>query len=134
MVEFSQPNPVHSMHIGHGRGTFIGDALSRILEFSNFKVIRANLMNDTGLQVAKLVTGYLLWYNGKTPDKKPDYWLWEIYVKFHEEAKKDASLEEKAREILRKYEIEKDKEIIKVWNRIVKWCVKGLKKLTKSLK
>jgi len=134
MVEFSQPNPVHSMHIGHGRGTFIGDALSRILEFSNFKVIRANLMNDTGLQVAKLVTGYLLWYNGKTPDKKPDYWLWEIYVKFHEEAKKDASLEEKAREILRKYEIEKDKEIIKVWNRIVKWCVKGFKETYKKLK
>jgi arginyl-tRNA synthetase len=134
MVEFSQPNPVHSMHIGHGRGTFIGDVLSRILEFSNFKVIRANLMNDTGLQVAKLVTGYLLWYNGKTPDKKPDYWLWEIYVKFHEEVKKDASLEEKAREILRKYEIEKDKEIIKVWNRIVKWCVKGFKETYKKLK
>jgi arginyl-tRNA synthetase len=134
MVEFSQPNPVHSMHIGHGRGTFIGDTLSRILEFSNFKVIRANLMNDTGLQVAKLVTGYLLWYNGKTPDKKPDYWLWEIYVKFHEEAKKDASLEEKAREILRKYEIEKDKEIIKVWNRIVKWCIKGFKETYKKLK
>jgi arginyl-tRNA synthetase len=134
MVEFSQPNPVHSMHIGHARGTFIGDALSRILEFSNFEVIKANLMNDTGLQVAKLVTAYLLWYNGKKPDKKPDYWLWEIYVKFHEEAKKDASLEEKAREILRKYEIEKDKEIIKVWNRIVKWCVKGFKETYKKLR
>jgi len=134
MIEFSQPNPVHSMHIGHARGTFIGDALSRIFEFSNFNVIKANLMNDTGLQVAKLVTAYLLWYNGKRPDKKPDYWLWEIYVKFHEEAKKDPNLEEKAREILRKYEIEKDKEIIKVWNRVVNWCVKGFKGTYKKLK
>jgi arginyl-tRNA synthetase len=134
MVEFSQPNPVHSMHIGHARGTFIGDALSRILKFANFKVIKANLMNDTGLQVAKLVTAYLLWYNGKKPDKKPDYWLWEIYVRFHEEAKKDASLEERARDILRKYEIEKDREIIKIWNRIVRWCVKGFKETYKKLK
>ncbi len=134
MIEFSQPNPVHSMHIGHARGTFIGDALSRIFEFSNFKVIRANLMNDVGLQVAKLVTGYLLWFNGKRPDKKPDYWLWEIYVKFHEEAKKDPSLEEKAREILRKYEIEKDTEITKVWNRIVKWCVKGFMETYRRLR
>ena len=134
MVEFSQPNPVHSMHIGHGRGTFLGDSLCRILEFSNFDVIRANLMNDIGLQVAKLVTGYILWYDDKKPDKKPDYWLWEIYVRFHEEAKKDPTLEEKAREILRKYEIEKDEKIVKVWNRIVKWCVKGFKETYKKLK
>ena len=134
MIEFSQPNPVHSMHIGHGRGTFIGDSLSRIYEFSNFDVIRANLMNDTGFQVAKLVTAYLLWYNGKRPDKKPDYWLWEIYVRFHEEAKKDPSLEEKARETLKKYEIEKDREIVKVWNKIIKWCVKGFKETYKKLK
>lgn len=134
MVEFSQPNPVHSMHIGHARGTFIGDSLARILSFCSYDVIRANYMNDVGLQVAKLVTAYLLWYKDKKPDKKEDYWLWEIYVKFHEEAKKDASLEEKAREILRKYEIEKDQEITKVWNRLVKWCVRGFEKTYKRLK
>lgn len=133
MIEFSQPNPVHSMHIGHARGTFIGDALSRVFKFSNFNVIRANLMNDTGLQVAKLVTAYILWYNGERPTKKPDHWLWEIYVRFHEEAKKDPSLEEKAREILRKYEIEKDKEIIKIWRRLVKWCVDGFKQTYRKL-
>ncbi|MFH7880707.1 MAG: arginine--tRNA ligase, partial [Candidatus Aenigmatarchaeota archaeon] len=134
MVEFSQPNPVHSMHIGHARGTFIGDSLSRILDFCSYDVIKANYMNDVGLQVAKLVTAYLLWYKGKKPDKKEDYWLWEIYVRFHEEAKKDPTLEEKAREILRKYEIEKDIEIIKVWNRLVRWCVKGFEKTYKKLK
>jgi arginyl-tRNA synthetase len=134
MIEFSQPNPVHPMHIGHARGTFIGDALSRIFEFCNFKVIRANLMNDVGLQVAKLCTAYILWYNGKRPNKKPDHWLWEIYVRFHEEAKNDATLEEKAREVLRKYEFERDKEIIKIWNRLVRWCVNGFKETYKKLK
>ncbi|MCS7094121.1 MAG: arginine--tRNA ligase [Candidatus Aenigmarchaeota archaeon] len=134
MIEFSQPNPVHSMHIGHARGTFIGDSLAKIFEYCSHKVIKANYMNDVGLQVAKLVTAYSLWYNGKKPDRKEDYWLWEIYVRFHEEAKKDPSLEEKAREMLRKYEIEMDRDVIKVWNKLVKWCVSGFKKSYRRLK
>ena len=132
MVEFSQPNPVHSMHIGHARSTFLGDSLSRLLSFLGYRVIKANLMNDIGLQVAKLVTAYLLWAKGKKPEGKPDYWLWELYVKFHEEAKKDPSLEEKAREVLRKIE-RGEKEIKRVWKRIVKWCVEGFEETYKKL-
>jgi arginyl-tRNA synthetase len=133
MVEYSQPNPVHPMHIGHARSTFLGDALANIYEFLGYKVIRANYMNNVGLQVAKLVTAYLIWGDGKEPEGKPDLWLWEFYVKFHEEASKNPSLEEKAREILRKYEIEKDKEIVKVWNKIVEWCIKGFEETYKKL-
>jgi arginyl-tRNA synthetase len=133
MVEFSQPNPVHSMHIGHARGTFLGDSLAKILEYLGYDVVRANLMNDTGLQVAKLLTAYLEWAKGKKPEGKPDYWLWELYVKFHEEAKKDESLEEKARENLRKFEIEKDEKIKKVWRKIVNWCVEGFKETYEKL-
>jgi arginyl-tRNA synthetase len=133
MVEFSQPNPVHSMHIGHARGTFLGDSLAKILDHLGYDVIRANLMNDTGLQVAKLVTAYLLWAKGKRPEGKPDYWLWKLYVKFHEEAKKDANLEEKAKENLRKFEIEKDEKIKKIWKRVVGWCVEGFEETYKKL-
>ncbi|MEM7825605.1 MAG: arginine--tRNA ligase [Candidatus Aenigmatarchaeota archaeon] len=133
MVEYSQPNPVHPMHVGHARSTFLGDTLANILEFLGYKVIRANYMNNVGLQVAKLVTAYLLWGEGKKPEGKPDLWLWGFYVKFHEEASKNHELEEKAREILRKYEIEKDKETIKIWNRIVEWCVRGFEETYKKL-
>ncbi|HKZ45741.1 MAG TPA: arginine--tRNA ligase [archaeon] len=133
MVEYSQPNPVHPMHIGHSRGTFLGDALAKILEFVNFKVVKANYMNDTGLQVAKLVTAYELWAKGKTPEGKPDLWLWELYVKFHEEAGKDSALEDKARETLRKFELEKDPATLKQWNQIVKWCVEGFEQTYKKL-
>ncbi|MEM5791161.1 MAG: arginine--tRNA ligase, partial [Candidatus Aenigmatarchaeota archaeon] len=134
MVEFSQPNPVHPMHIGHARTTFLGDALSNLLNFHDFKVIRANYMNDTGLQVAKLVCAYLLWGENKEPEGKPDFWLWEYYVKFHEKAKEDSSLEEKAREILRKFEFEREEETIKIWKRIVDWCVKGFKETYGKIK
>ncbi len=134
MVEFSQPNPVHPMHIGHARTTFLGDAISNILDFHNFKVIKANYINDTGLQVAKLVYAYLLWGENKKPEGKPDHWLWEYYVKFHEKAREDESLEEKAREILRKFEFEKDKKTIKIWKKVVDWCIEGFKETYKKIK
>ncbi|MGC8812293.1 MAG: arginine--tRNA ligase [Candidatus Aenigmatarchaeota archaeon] len=133
MVEHSQPNPVHPMHIGHARSTFLGDSLANILEFLGYKVIRANYMNNVGLQVAKLVAAYLLWGEGKKPEGKPDLWLWEFYVRFHEEASKSPELEEKAREILRKYEIEKSKDIVKTWNKVVEWCIKGFEETYKKL-
>jgi len=133
MIEFSQPNPVHPMHIGHSRSTFLGDSLSNIFEFLNYKTIRANYMNNTGLQVAKLVTAYQLWGKNNKPVVKPDLWLWEFYVKFHEEAEKNPEIEEKARETLRKFEIEHDKKTIKIWDKVVKWCIEGFKETYKKL-
>lgn len=127
MVEHSQPNPVHPMHIGHSRSTFLGDSLANILDFLNYKIIIANYMNNTGLQVAKLVTAYQLWGKNKKPVGKPDLWLWKFYVKFHEEAEKNPNIEEKARETLRKFEIEHDKKTIKIWNQVVNWCIEGFK-------
>lgn len=125
MVEYSQPNPVHSMHIGHARGTFLGNSLAKLYEFMGHQVIHANYMNDCGLQVAKLVTAIDMWAKGKEPDEKPDLWLWKYYVRFHEEAEKDESLEERARETLRKIDVEKDKETTELRDKIVKWCIDG---------
>jgi arginyl-tRNA synthetase len=133
MVEFSQPNPIHSMHIGHARGTFLGDALANILSFVGNSVIRANYMNDTGLQVAKLVLAYSLWAGSKRPEEKPDFWIWKYYVKFHEEAKNNGGLEDQAREILRRREIEKDEAIINLWDKLVQWCVQGFEETYKRL-
>jgi arginyl-tRNA synthetase len=133
LIEYSHPNPVHPIHIGHARSTFLGDSLAKIFNFSDYKIIRANYMNNTGLQVAKLVIAYLLWGRDKKPKGKPDLWLWDFYIRFHEEAEKNPDLEAKAREILRKFEIEHDKEIVKVWNQVVEWCVRGFKETYKNL-
>jgi len=133
IVEYSQPNPVHPMHIGHARGTFLGDALSNLYDYLGYKTIRANYMNDIGLQVARLVVAYQSWAGNKKPKGKPDFWLWQYYVKFHEELSKDATLDEKPRELLRKFELDKDRGTIKAWNKIVRWCVQGFKETYKSL-
>ncbi len=133
MVEFSQPNPVHPMHVGHARTTFLGESLSNILELQGHKVFRTNYMNDVGLQVAKLVTAYNLWGKGKEPKGKPDFWLWQYYVKFHEESKSNPELEQQAHENLKKFELEKDKAISKIWKQITKWCIQGFEETYKKV-
>ncbi len=57
MIEYTDPNPFKEFHIGHLMSNAIGEALSRILEFSGAKVIRANYQGDIGLHVAKAIWG-----------------------------------------------------------------------------
>ncbi len=50
-VEFVSANPTGPLHIGHGRGAAVGDTLSRILSFANFKVEKEYYINDMGRQM-----------------------------------------------------------------------------------
>jgi arginyl-tRNA synthetase len=55
MVEYTDPNPFKVFHIGHLMANTIGETLSRIVEFSGAKVIRACYQGDVGLHVAKTI-------------------------------------------------------------------------------
>lgn len=55
VVDFSSPNIAKEMHVGHLRSTIIGDSLSRMLEFSNVKVLRRNHVGDWGTQFGMLI-------------------------------------------------------------------------------
>ena len=58
MIEFSQANTHKAFHVGHIRGTSLGESLARILEFSGNKVLRVNYQGDTGMHVAKWIWCY----------------------------------------------------------------------------
>lgn len=53
ICEFSDPNPFKILHVGHLYTSMVGDAISRIVEFSGGNVVRANFGGDVGLHVAK---------------------------------------------------------------------------------
>jgi len=53
-VEFVSANPTGPLHVGHGRGAAVGDAMAAILEFSGWTVEREYYINDAGLQVDNL--------------------------------------------------------------------------------
>ena len=55
LVDYSSPNLAKEMHVGHLRGTILGDSLCRILEFKGHKVIRQNHIGDWGTQFGMLI-------------------------------------------------------------------------------
>jgi arginyl-tRNA synthetase len=57
MIEYTQPNPFKPFHIGHLMSNAIGESISRLVEFSGAKTIRANYQGDVGLHVAKALWG-----------------------------------------------------------------------------
>ncbi|MBI5198703.1 MAG: arginine--tRNA ligase [Nitrospirae bacterium] len=53
-VEFVSANPTGPLHIGHGRGAALGDALSNLLQTAGYKIQREYYINDTGTQMETL--------------------------------------------------------------------------------
>jgi len=58
-VEFVSANPTGPMHIGHGRGAAVGDAVASVLQAAGFDVQREYYVNDAGNQVVTL--GNSIW-------------------------------------------------------------------------
>ena len=54
LVEFVSANPTGPIHVGHARGTFVGDALARLLAAAGHDVTREFYANDYGNQVDTL--------------------------------------------------------------------------------
>lgn len=59
LLEFVSANPTGPLHIGHGRGAVVGDALARILDAVGYKVTREFYINDAGRQLR--VLGRSVW-------------------------------------------------------------------------
>ena len=61
-MEFVSANPTGPLHVGHGRGAAVGDALARILEFTGHKIVREYYINDVGNQMDNLGRSLLARY------------------------------------------------------------------------
>jgi len=57
VVEYGQPNPFKPFHIGHLMSISVGEAISRLFEFSGGDVSRFNYQGDIGPHVAKCLWG-----------------------------------------------------------------------------
>ena len=61
-VEFVSTNPTGPMHVAHGRGAVVGDALASLLAKAGFSVAREYYVNDSGAQVDILARSTYLRY------------------------------------------------------------------------
>jgi arginyl-tRNA synthetase len=53
-VEYVSTNPTGPLHVGHGRGAVVGDALANLLAKAGFDVTKEYYVNDAGAQVVAL--------------------------------------------------------------------------------
>lgn len=118
ILEYSSPNIAKPMSIGHLRATILGAALKRIYDNLGYKVISINHLGDWGTQFGKLVLAFKKWADPEEMEKNPIKELYRIYVKLHEEAEDDKSLEDQSREMFRKLE-DSDPEITDIWRKFV---------------
>jgi arginyl-tRNA synthetase len=61
-LEFVSANPTGPLHIGHGRGAAVGDALARIMKAAGYEVKKEYYINDVGTQMDILARSVYLRY------------------------------------------------------------------------
>ncbi|MGH6975465.1 MAG: arginine--tRNA ligase, partial [Stellaceae bacterium] len=68
-VEYVSANPTGPMHVGHGRGAVVGDALAALLRKTGHAVAREYYVNDAGAQVDALARSVHLRYREALGEK-----------------------------------------------------------------
>jgi len=135
LIEFSSPNTNKPQHLGHMRNNFLGASLANLFKNFGYRVIRANLINDRGIHIAKSMLAYQKWGEGKTPEDekiKPDHFVGKFYTLFEEKVKETPSLLDEARALLKKWE-DGDQETLKLWQKMNAWAMEGFYQTYKSL-
>jgi arginyl-tRNA synthetase len=92
MVEHTSINPNKAAHIGHVRNAVLGDTFVRILQGAGNRVEVQNYIDNTGVQVADVVFGFMYLENmtlddikkldrSLPPERPFDYYCWDLYTR-----------------------------------------------------
>jgi arginyl-tRNA synthetase len=115
-VEHTSVNPNKAAHIGHVRNSVLGDSFQRILRATGKTVEVQNYIDNTGVQVADVVVGFIHLENKdlseiralddelKAAGKTFDYYCWDLYTKVGKAYQTNEALKEKRVEILHQIE------------------------------
>src|SRR5688572_12491987 len=111
-VEHTSVNPNKAAHIGHVRNSVLGDTLQRILKATGKRVEVQNYIDNTGVQVADVVVGFIHLENRDLASIKQlaeslkqkgisfDYYCWDLYAKVGQQYQVDEELKAKRAEVL----------------------------------
>jgi arginyl-tRNA synthetase len=104
VIDLSSPNIAKPFSMGHLRSTVIGSSLALISKKCGFQVVKINYIGDWGTQFGKLITAYLKWGIEERVKENPISELTSLYVRFHQEAETDPSLNDEGRTWFKKLE------------------------------
>jgi arginyl-tRNA synthetase len=113
LVEHTSINPNKAAHIGHLRNAILGDTFVRLLRAAGQKVDVQNYIDNTGVQVADVVVGFLH-VEGKSlaevrslltaldqREERIDYYCWDLYARTSQWYTEGTDVEQAARKKLR---------------------------------
>jgi arginyl-tRNA synthetase len=113
LVEHTSINPNKAAHVGHLRNAILGDTFVRLLRASGQKVDVQNYIDNTGVQVADVVVGFLhlegksaaevrqLLEDLKSSGERIDYYCWDLYAQTSQWYEQGSEEENAARKKLR---------------------------------
>jgi arginyl-tRNA synthetase len=98
LVEHSSINPNKAAHIGHLRNAILGDTFVRLLRFAGREVDIQNYIDNTGVQVADVVVGFLhiekksrAQIEALAAAPRFDYVCWDLYARVSQWYEEDKS-------------------------------------------
>lgn len=118
VIDYSSPNVAKPMHIGHLRATVVGQAIRNLAVTQGYDVVGLNHLGDWGVQFGKLVWAYQQWGAEYDFKQKPFDSLFQMYVRFHDEAEKSPALDDEGSKMFRRLE-QGDAEVEKLWRQFV---------------
>ena len=127
-IDYSSINIAKPFHIGHLSTTVIGHSLYRIYGFLGYKPVGINHLGDWGTQFGKLIVAYKKWGSDALIESGTINAMLELYVRFHEEAEKDESLNDEARAWFKKIE-DGDAEALDIFSRFKELTLKEVGKV-----
>jgi len=113
LVEHTSINPNKAAHVGHLRNAILGDTFVRLLRAAGQKVDVQNYIDNTGVQVADVVVGFLrlegrsagnvrqLLEDLRSKGERIDYYCWDLYAKTSQWYEQGSEEENAARKKLR---------------------------------
>lgn len=134
MIEYSQANTHKAFHVGHVRGTSLGESLARIMKAEGYDVIQANYQGDTGAHVAKWLWCYQKYHKDETPPKKDsERWMASIYVESVKKLNENPDLQKEVDKTNSDLEKNTDKNLTALWKKTRDWSLDSLKDIYKDL-
>jgi arginyl-tRNA synthetase len=113
LVEHTSINPNKAAHIGHLRNAILGDTFVRLLRAAGQQVAVQNYIDNTGVQVADVVVGFLHLEKKSLPEvralvedlelhfQRIDFYCWDLYARTSQWYSEGSDQEREARKRLR---------------------------------
>jgi arginyl-tRNA synthetase len=115
LVEHTSINPNKAAHIGHLRNAILGDTFVRLLLFAGREIDVQNYIDNTGVQVADVVVGFLYLEKKSRAEieqlaRQPrfDYYCWDLYARVSQWYEQDKQNRETRAQVLHAIEAGND--------------------------